>query len=243
MQTIDVNTTQNVTIQYTLASVRDRILAFMMDALILFGSIAILSAIISYIFSGTSISGNVLTIIIVSLFFFYSLSSEILLNGQSLGKRILGLKIVKITGNEPSVNDYLVRWAFRFIDIWGSSGTIAIMMISSGNRNQRLGDLMANTAVIKLNPGTSVSFREILSFQTLETYKPVYEGAKRFSEQDVLLIKQTVDRFVKYNNQAHKDVLQLLSEKISSELGLEKIPSNQVQFLKTVINDYVVLSR
>jgi len=243
MQTIDVNTTQNVIIQYALASVRDRILSFIIDAVILSFSIALLSLIISYLFSGSSIMAYALTITIVTLLFFYSLGSEILMNGQSFGKRIIGLKIVKITGKEPSMNDYLIRWAFRFIDIWGSSGSIAIMMISSSNRNQRLGDLMANTAVIKLNPEASVSFREILSFQTMETYKPSYEGAKNFSEPDVLLIKQTIDRFKKYPNQAHKDVIELLAEKISAELGLEKIPTNQVQFLQTVVNDYVVLSR
>ncbi|HYV93156.1 MAG TPA: RDD family protein [Chitinophagales bacterium] len=243
MQTIDVNTTQNVTIQYDLASVRDRIIAFIIDAVILSVSIALLSAVLSIIFGGLAILGYVLTIVLVSLFFFYSLGSEILMNGQSFGKRILGLKIVKITGKEASIQDYVIRWAFRFIDIWGSSGSIAVMMISSSNRNQRLGDLMANTAVIKLNPGAAVSFREILSFQTMETYKPVYFEAKKFSEQDVLLIKQTIDRFNRYKNQAHKEVIQLLAEKISEELGLEKIPSNQIQFLQTVVNDYVVLSR
>ena len=242
METIDINTTQNVTIQYALAPVRDRILAFIIDLVVLAGSILILLFIIMIVFPN-SLKGYAAYFVIIPLFIFYSLGSEIILNGQSIGKRILGIKIVKITGKEPTPYDFIVRWAFRFIDIWCSLGSIAIMLISSSERNQRLGDLLANTTVIKLNPWTSIRLNEVLSIKTLDSYKPVYPDVKRFSEEDMLFIKQTVERSGKHNNAAHREALDLLAEKMAGELGLTAVPSNKIEFLKTVVNDFVVLSR
>jgi uncharacterized RDD family membrane protein YckC len=242
MDIIDINTTQNVTIQYALAPVRDRILAFVIDAVVLSGSIVIFLLIITTLFPGT-LRGYAWFIIIVPLFVFYSLASEIILNGQSVGKRILGIKIVKINGKEPTPYDFTVRWAFRFIDIWCSMGSIAIMLISSSERNQRLGDLLANTTVIKLNPWASIRLNDILSIKTLDSYKPVYLGVKRFSEEDMLFIKQVVERTKKHNNAAHREALNLLTEKMAGELGLATVPSNKIEFLRTVVSDFVVLSR
>ncbi|MCY7409039.1 MAG: RDD family protein [Chitinophagales bacterium] len=243
MRTIDINTTQNVTIQYALATVRDRMFAFMVDMILMFGVLAILSLLMAWLFSSSGFSVYIIPIVNILIFVFYSLTFEMLMNGQSVGKRLLGLKIVKITGKEPTGNDYVVRWAFRFIDIWCSLGSIAVMMISSTERSQRLGDLLANTAVIKLNPWSSVNLNEILSMKTIEDYKPVYPDVKKFSEQDMLLIKQAVDRVKNHNNIAHSEAITILADRMAEQLSLSKTPFDKIQFLKTLVSDYVVMSR
>jgi uncharacterized RDD family membrane protein YckC len=243
MQTIDINTTQNVTIQYALAGVRDRIFAFMVDMILLMGSLAITSALLAWLFSGTGFISYIIGIITLFSFVFYSLFFELIMNGQTLGKRLLSLKIVKITGNEPSAYDFVVRWAFRFIDIWCSLGSIAIIMISSTERSQRLGDLLANTAVIKLNPWSSVNLNEILSMKSIDTYKPVYPDVKKFTEQDMLLIKQAVERINNHNNNSHREAIVMLADSMAQQLGLSKTPIDKIQFLKTLVSDYVVMSR
>ena len=58
--------------------------------------------------------------IIVSFYLpvvFYSLIFEALLEGQTIGKRIMKIKVVKIDGYQASIYDYLVRWFFRLIDL------------------------------------------------------------------------------------------------------------------------------
>jgi hypothetical protein len=45
-----------------------------------------------------------------------------------------------------------------------------------------------------------------------------------------------------YPNEAHKRAFDLLVEKIATELDL-KIPKNKVDFLKTLLKDYIVLTR
>src|SRR5215510_5165856 len=109
MKVIDILTAQNVTIQYTLAQLRERIAAFVIDMVILSFSILMLSILLPLIFSGYSFN-TFRAIVVWLVFLFYSLILEIIMNGQSFGKRIMGLKIVKITGNEPSAQDFVIRW-------------------------------------------------------------------------------------------------------------------------------------
>lgn len=242
MQTIDIITTQNVAIQYALASVRDRLLSFFVDLIVLVVSVMLLVLIFTTVISTDSFE-YVMYLLIIPLVLFYSLAQEVLLNGQSIGKRLIGLKIVKLTGKEPTMSDYLIRWAFRFIDIWFSLGSIAVMLISSTDRQQRLGDLLANTAVIKLNPWATVNLKEILSIHSTDTYKPTYPDVKKYSEQDMLFVKQALDRFKNFNNTAHKEAITQLADKMAQQLQLTELPNNKVEFLRTLLNDYVVLSR
>ncbi|MBX7108770.1 MAG: RDD family protein [Chitinophagales bacterium] len=242
MQTIDIITSQNVTIQYALASVRDRLLSFFIDVLVLFVCMMLLVLLFTAVID-TGDFDYVLYLLIFPFLIFYSLVQEVWWNGQSIGKRMTGLKIMKLNGKEPTAGDYLIRWAFRFIDIWFSLGAVALLLISSTERHQRLGDLLAGTAVIKLAPWQTVSLEEVLALHATSAYEPVYTGVKVFSEQEMLLVKQALDRLKFYDNAAHHEAIRMLADKIAGQMSLTAKPEDPVSFLKTVLSDYIVLSR
>ena len=81
---------------------------------------------------------------------FYHLAFEVLNNGQSPGKRIMNIKVVTLHGRTPKAQDYFLRWIFRLLEITGCLGVVAILYISSTEKNQRIGDLLAQTTVVKL---------------------------------------------------------------------------------------------
>ena len=58
----------------------------------------------------------------------------------------------------------------------------------------------------------------------------------------MLLVKETLKKYIKYPNVAHKKAFDLLVEKITTELNL-KTPKNKVDFLKTLLKDYILLTR
>jgi predicted unusual protein kinase regulating ubiquinone biosynthesis (AarF/ABC1/UbiB family) len=97
--------------------------------------------------------------------------------------------------------------------------------------------------VIKLNPWSTVNLNEILSIHTTDTYKAVYPNVKKYSEQDMLFVKQALDRFKKFHNTAHREAITKLANKMAHQLDLAEEPENKVEFLRTLLNDYVVLSR
>ncbi len=242
MRTIDILTTQNVTINYELAEVKDRIFSNVIDMLIMLIGLLLLSL----AFLSTGLIENVeyyYYIVVFPVMFFYHFAFEVMLDGQSPGKKLLGIKVVKLTGAEPSLNDYLIRWALRPIDIAFSLGSIGIMMISSSEKGQRLGDIVANTTVIKTNPSQRIQLVDILNIRSLENYVPTYPEVRQFSETEMLLLKEVMDRHLKYRNEAHEDALTEAAYAVKERLQIEKLPSDKVAFIKTLIKDYVALSR
>lgn len=243
MKSIEIKTAQNVRLEYELASLRERILAFLLDLLVMGLTTGILAFILLGLlkFSGTlEIIAN---IVMGSVFLFYSLAFEYFNNGQSMGKKVMNIQVIKITGDKAMFYDYFGRWIFRMLDIYLSLGAIASILIASSSRAQRVGDIVSNTAVIRLEASIHLNLNDILKIQSRETYQPVYMQAKQLAEDDVILIKSTIDRFKKYNNDAHVDAVVQLTTRIKSILEIKDETPSDVKFLQTVINDYIVLTR
>ena len=73
---------------------------------------------------------------------------EWLWNGQTPGKRLLNLRVIKADGSPVSGVDVLLRNLSRPIDTLGPMGLIGLVMIFVSRKAQRLGDVMAQTFVI-----------------------------------------------------------------------------------------------
>ena len=103
MKRIELITTQQVRISYEIAGLGDRILAFFVDICVLGGlmfaeafTLGILGANDDWIY----------LLVILSTFIFYTLISEILMGGQTLGKKALGLKVIQVHGRHPLYGRY-----------------------------------------------------------------------------------------------------------------------------------------
>jgi uncharacterized RDD family membrane protein YckC len=242
MRTIEISTTQNVTIEYELGSVRDRGAAFAIDFVIIWGSIFILEIIWSII-ALHSAQMYLMYFTVLGVFFFYTLFMEIFGNGRSVGKRALGLKVVKIDGTEASVSDYLIRWTFRMVDIYFSVGSVAALLISSTDKSQRLGDMIANTTVIRVKPKNNLLLKDIMKISSLQNYEPHFPAVRQIPEADMLLVKNVLDRYKKYPNASHKEALRKTVNIMMERLHVDEPQKDSITFLRTLINDYIVLTR
>jgi hypothetical protein len=65
----------------------------------------------------------------------------------------------------------------------------------------------------------------------------------RFTEEDMLLLKNTLDRAKLNPNEHYKKLLIELVDKICKELDIQERPKRRTEFLKTILNDYIVLTR
>ena len=95
MKTIDIQTTHNVIIEKGLASVGMRLAAFILDSIFLFTLVLITLTVLS-VFDSEWLVGFVLSVFL----FFFNLIVEIAFNGQSFGKKIIGIKIIRLDGKE-----------------------------------------------------------------------------------------------------------------------------------------------
>lgn len=246
MPTIDIRTTQNVTIEYELASLWERMVALIIDVVIVAALDFLLVSLISSAISGgasSSMMGVFYGLLPICLFILYQLLSEVLADGRSWGKKIMSLKVVRLDGEEPSLSDYLLRAIFHLVDTLFSVGILGSLLISSTRQRQRLGDMTANTTVIRTKQQLQFGLEDILRINTLSNYEPRYPAVRRFNEQDMLLIKGVIARCSTYNNPAHQKALNDLVERVCRQLELTVIPKDKVNFLKTLIRDYIVLTR
>lgn len=236
MRTIDISTSQKVTITHELATLGYRIIAYLLDRIFLTFFVLFL-----YIFL-YSLGELFLYFVYLPIWVFYVLLFEIFMDGQTPGKRIMGIKVIKLNGREPSVSDYLIRWIFRMLDISMTLGVVASLLISSTDKSQRLGGILSHTTVINLKPKLNISLNEVLGINSGDNYEATYPEVRNFSEDDMLLIKSLIERIKRYPNKAHKEALNDLCVKVSNQLGINP-PTNQLTFLKTLLNDYIVLTR
>ncbi len=244
MQTIEIRTTQNVTIEYELASLRERFFSFFIDGLIVGSFYFVLIMIMANTVGSILFENPVLIwLMLIGMFIFYQLFSEILADGQSWGKKAMGIKVVRLDGKEPNLSDYLLRAAFHMIDSVMSFCILAALMISSSNKNQRLGDMTANTTVIRIKFNLRFRLEDILKINTIEDYEPTYPEVRQLSEKDMLLIKTIISRYRKHRNNAHQEVINELVGNLVQQLDIDVPPRDKIAFLKTLIRDYIVLTR
>lgn len=242
MQSIEINTTQNVHISYEVAHLGDRIFAFIIDFLVILGVF-----IVTAIFSGIAMNGSNILFFVVSLpfFLFYNLVAEITMNGRTIGKRSMNLKVVKTNGKEPKNMDFFLRWVFRMIDIYFSLGTVAVIFIATSKNGQRLGDLISDTTIIRIKPGSHITFDDILRNQGSTEIEISYPWAKNLTDKEVLLIQEVLRKNRKYKNAAHSEILDEVVDKVKQRLQLDEqdVIAGKEEFLKTTIRDYIALTR
>jgi uncharacterized RDD family membrane protein YckC len=243
MKNIEIMTTQNVVLQYELAGLKDRALAFFIDALVIVVGFSILVG-IGTLFVGESESGlAVMVFIVMGMFMFYSLLFETLNKGQSIGKMALRIQVIKVAGSKITFSDYVARWVFRLIDIYFSIGTIASILVVSSAKGQRIGDIVANTAVVKTMPRLNLTLQDLLALHEKKSYTPKYLQARKLHEDDALLIKSALDRYRKFDNESHEEAIELLTNRIKEVLNIGSDEGDKTRFLQTVLQDYIILTR
>ncbi|PWE01108.1 RDD family protein [Marinilabilia rubra] len=187
METIELNTTQNVSLEFPIASVADRILAYFLDVLIILAYGLVLSVVL---FAWLGMEPGFWLIIFALPAFFYHLVFEIFLNGQSPGKRAMKIKVFKADGSQVTSANCFIRWIFRLADISLTSGALATITIIVNGKGQRLGDIAAGTTILKTSK--KHGFNQTLWMDVEENYQPRFPEAEVLSDQDVQVIKEVI---------------------------------------------------
>lgn len=233
MRAIAIDTTQNVRLEYEIASVGERILAAILDYFIFFGWFVLFSILNDLMGSGFDILTGVIMILPVVL---YHLACEVFLNGQSIGKRTLRIRVLKKDGTQPSLGDYLMRWVFRIVDCGIGSGSVAVICILINGKGQRLGDIAAGTTVVRIKQAAKLD--DIRIDETPPDYTVTYPEAITLSDRDVATIKRIMKKSVRTGK---LELLPPLAEKVSTITGIQS-GQEPYAFLSTVLNDYHYLA-
>lgn len=241
MSQIAINTSQNVNINFNVASIGERILAYIIDGAIkaaylftvfyLFFSVLNLGYILDGMDNWSQATVYIILTLPVSL---YPIVFESLMEGQTPGKKIVKIRVVKIDGYQASFGDYLIRWVFRLVDT-SLLGIIGLVSMIISKNNQRLGDIASGTAVISLKNQINISHTILENIQ--ENYIPTFPQVIGLTDNDMRIIK---DNYLKALKIDDRHVISRLSDKIKSILKIEfdSTKMTERQFIGIVIKDY-----
>lgn len=244
MESVTIQTTQNVSIDYPLAGAGARIGSFFIDATIYTVGYWLLSLVlVNFIDSLDDFTSLMFGYLFLFLAYYFFL--ELFNRGQTLGKRIIGLRVIRLDGRDPTPADFLTRSVFLLPDVIVSSGIPALLLIVSGRYNQRLGDIVAGTVVIQTSIASTFTLEEIMGITNREDYDPEFPGVQRFTNADMMIVKHALQRLRRYGNTAHRQAVRQLAVKIADQLELDKkeVRYTPEKFLEVVLMDFIVLTR
>jgi len=193
MESIRIQTAQNVQIEQPLAGVGDRLIAGLLDLIIVMIAAIVGSAVISSIDSSLGVWFIVLYNIVILA---YYPISEIAFNGGSIGKNAMSLKVIKIDGSPYRVSDALLRWLIGFVEIFMTYGGLATLVVALNPKGQRLGDMAAGTTVIKKRNSMRQLQRNLASRPELpEDYEPTFQGLLSLTDQEIEICRKAIRIF------------------------------------------------
>jgi uncharacterized RDD family membrane protein YckC len=240
MSELSINTTQNVNIKFTSAPVGERILASVIDLLIKIAYCLVIYYLFYELLGLNKIIENMdgwsqgaIGILLFFPIFIYSIVLESMFEGQTIGKKLLKMKVVKIDGYQANFGDYLIRWLFRIIEKNYIMVVVGFITLIVSKKTQRLGDMAAGTAVITLKSNVSIS--STILEEIGNAYVPTYALVIKLSDNDVRIIKETFKAAQK--NEDH-EVVHKLRLKIENVAGITNQSGNNVDFIRTVLKDY-----
>lgn len=224
-------TGQFVRIEQTPAKMSLRFFGFLIDLLIQLAYVFVMFFFDEYFHIKMSMSSVILFVMVPALL--YQPVCESLSGGQTLGKYLMKIRVVRVDGSSPSVGDFLLRWLLLPVD-WIFCAALAAFVMLITPRRQRVGDLAAGTMVIRLNTYDQIRV-SLDEFRFVEDgYKPAYQEALNLTEDDANRIAHTLaDR-----STSRRHRIQQLSRELSTRLHLsEKHPSHE-GFLAALLSDY-----
>jgi uncharacterized RDD family membrane protein YckC len=171
---ISIATPEGIELEVTLAGVGSRFVALLVDQFIQWSIVLAVALAIGLGASGADsdlggTAGNLLAALLILTFFFsmfgYPVLFETLASGRTPGKRATGLRVVDVGGRPIGFRASAIRNVIRVVDVLPGMYLVGIVAILASKKNQRLGDMAANTVVVMERTGGRVSKRAAPAWQ------------------------------------------------------------------------------
>jgi len=231
MQELQIETAQNVGIQRNVAHLGDRMLAYLIDSLIIWAYVV--GMLILLISLDLDMGDMWALYLLVSLpAFLYYVLLETFWDGQTVGKNAMKIRVVTLDGAKPTFAKYLVRWLLRIVDVVLTSGGVAVLTILIRGNGQRVGDIAAGTTVI--SEKAKVSLSDTILKEIPENYIPTYSQVTLFKDSEMQTVKNLYDEA---RLKGQHNIILSLHNRLIEVMQIEPT-QKPIDFVDTVLKDY-----
>jgi uncharacterized RDD family membrane protein YckC len=253
MSKLQFETPENVRVNFSLAGLGTRYVAWFVDQILVM--VAIFAILMVMACAGTSFHGVEklfkdldgedsseaamyvfgLAMLIWGLgsFFYFGLC-ELMLRGQTPGKRLVSIRVAKADGFSLDGAGILTRNVFRVLDhiplLW------IVPLLSA--RSQRIGDLVAGTVVISDAKAELSSIRvELAERSALESeFRFDAAGLSKLTENDLQAVEKLLERWNSIPQQQRHKIARTVISSLMEKLNVERPdPASQVRFLEDLL--------
>ncbi|MBI5935248.1 MAG: RDD family protein [Chloroflexi bacterium] len=233
--TLQIDTPENVSFGYDVAGIGSRFLAALVDTILMLLLQVIIFGTIFLVIGGSDILSSsapawvigALSFIAFVFFWGYYIFFEILWNGQSPGKRMVGLRVIRVDGTPVTAAEVVIRNLVRLIDFLPSAYGVGVIAMFVNDKSRRLGDLAAGTVVVhdrSVQSLDELAAARPLAPSTLTATVPVPTGfpLERMKGREVEILEEYMSRRARLSN---RDALasQILHS-LATRLGLTESP-------------------
>jgi uncharacterized RDD family membrane protein YckC len=253
MSRLKILTSFNIELDLEIPDFHKRLFAWIIDVVVVFIYVIVMLKILSH-------APNWLIIIAMLFIPAYPLAMELSMNGQSIGKKLLGIRVINEDGGNATPIQFIIRWLLRISDllivyiiyliilygpsIFGGMESIFIfcliitdiLCVIITKKSQRLGDIAAGTILIDLR--TKAGLEETVFMETEDNYVPLFPEVMRLTDRDLNIIKSVYSTVLKKNDYA---LAERTAEKIEMALKIRN-KEHPLTFLETLLKDYNYLS-
>ena len=253
MAIITIETPFNIDLEFKIAAVGQRALAWLIDIIIICVYYYVILRVVYPTFRmGEAIESTAAILLIILPVLLYQMLSELLFNGQTLGKKLVGIQVIDKEGQEPTLGQYIIRWILSignlflyvipYIILLSPILLIFFMIlylpdflcIVISAKAQRLGDLAAGTVVIDCKYRPDINDTIYLAIENKD-YQPLFPQVMRLSDRDINGIRNLLH--VKNQNGDHTHYMIEVSQKIKRVLSIET-DLYPTDFLEQLLKDY-----
>ena len=264
MSSIHIATNFNIELEFTAAPFHRRLFAWLLDVIVLIFYVYIAAQVMSSFERTLRNEDEAMWVVMMLLllpFLTYHLICEIFMKGQSVGKKIMGLRVISENGGRPSISQFIIRWLIRTSDymvivialyapsgfggdagyLWQIAAAFCllitdIILVNTSKKNQRLGDMLAHTLLIRTKQKAGI--QDTIFLDVKDNYTPSFPQVMQLSDRDINALKGILDAARKQNDY---DMAERAAYKIKTHLNIESSIS-AFEFLEILLKDYNYLS-
>lgn len=192
-QHLEVETPEHVVIDYEIAGLGSRALAACLDTAIVGALMLALVYLAARV--GPALGAAIFPVVGLALFALlwgYFALFEGFRDGQTPGKRWLGIRVIRDTGHPVTLREAGVRNLLRIADFLPPPYLLGALLVAFHPRGKRFGDLVAGTVVVRDEPQEAPVFAAGVEAIALE--EAISEGAPRLSDEEFRVLREFVQR-------------------------------------------------
>ncbi len=161
---LEIHTPEGITFSTPLAGVPSRCAAWMVDTLVFLTAISLVSGLLGWFVTALPSVGTAIQMLVYFLLATgYNMVFEWFWRGQTPGKRLFRLRVMDVQGLRLQFGQIVIRNLLRPVDLLPAGYGIGVIAMLLNRKNQRLGDLAANTVVVRTPPVEEPDLEQVVA--------------------------------------------------------------------------------